>query len=374
MKRDHMIEKKQTKLHLLFYGIATILLSITAVNCNGTSPFDGGGSIYTEDDFHKMRDNLGKNFVLMNDITLNPYRDFEPIGGLSPTEAEKSSTPFTGIFEGNGYTINRVRISEKWRSYVGLFGAIGPGGEVRNLKLNLVPGNAKSPSIEGKNFVGALAGSNEGVISNVGVEGGYIKGNNSVGGLVGWIRDGASITTSYSTGTVTGDDQVGGLVGLMELRDITVRIENSYVTGAVTGNNQIGGLVGQMFVHIRNTNEIGTKKIGIKNTYATGTVTGNNQFGGMVGHVASAYAGYIVFDSSYFDTTLTGQLQGGVIRERVRIAPYHTDGNVVYTPHGDLILKTSFPGWSFTHDPADGNEDHWHWSGDGMWPRLAWQQ
>ena len=86
---------------------------------------------------------------------------------------------------------------------------------------------------------------------------------NSVGGLVGSMRENSTLTASYATGTVNGGDgdrdSVGDLVGYM-----TGTIIASYATGTVNGSYRVGGLVGSM--------SSGT----LTASYATGTVNGGD--------------------------------------------------------------------------------------------------
>ena len=90
------------------------------------------------------------------------------------------SNPYSGVFEGNGYTISNLYISRQLTSSVGLFGQL-----------------------------------REGTIRNLTLEGGVVKGRHNVGSLVGRMEgSGSSITSCYSTVSVTGvKDNVGGLVG-----------------------------------------------------------------------------------------------------------------------------------------------------------------
>ena len=69
--------------------------------------------------------------------------------------------PSTAIFEGNGYTIANLRIHRPAQSYLGLFGQLGAGAIVRNIKLE------GSLSIKGLANLGSIAGSNLGTIENI---------------------------------------------------------------------------------------------------------------------------------------------------------------------------------------------------------------
>ena len=200
-----------------------------------------------------------------------------PIGDSSTTN---DSTQFTGIFEGNGYKIANLMISNNL-SYIGLFGYISTNGEVRNLGLEDARADLTDTTNDFFNVIGLLAGVSEGSIVSVHTSGraasdtvsvsvgglvgfnsgtitacyatgsaaGGDDGFNSVGGLVGF--NGGTITACYATGPVAGsddsDDSVGGLVGFNQEGPITA----CYATGSVAGgdgdNDDVGGLVGFNF-------------------------------------------------------------------------------------------------------------------------------
>jgi pimeloyl-ACP methyl ester carboxylesterase len=139
-----------------------------------------------------------KFFILTANINLT---------GLTFTQAPIApgqGTPFTGVFDGNGHTIFNLSIGGYPHSYVGLFGYIGTGGQVRNMGLENV-------SVDGSDYVGELVGKNGGTLTSCYATGSVI-GDFNIGGLVGYNEYG-SITDCYATGTVGGYDSVGGLVG-----------------------------------------------------------------------------------------------------------------------------------------------------------------
>ncbi len=90
---------------------------------------------------------LAGAYVLGADIDLTD-KDFAPIGAVN--------APFTGSFDGNGYTISGLTI-ESNKNYQGLFGY--NEGYICNVTL------AEDCSIKGNNYVGAIAGFNGGSIS-----------------------------------------------------------------------------------------------------------------------------------------------------------------------------------------------------------------
>ena len=234
-----------------------------------------------------------KGYELMRSLDFNvadSYRDsmidttWTTSTGWQPIGSE--SNGFSGIFEGNGYTISGLYISSLGSIRWGLFFFLESGSEIRNIGLLNVDVGGVS------NDIGGLVGRNDGSISNSYVTG-VVTGNSFIGGLVGQNGDGSSITNSYAMVDVTGTgDNVGGLVSRND-----GSIINSYAIGDVTGTgDNVGGLVSRNDGSIINSYAIGdvTGKnfVGgltgwnsgpIINSYATGDVTGKNFVGGLTG-------------------------------------------------------------------------------------------
>ncbi|HWK96870.1 MAG TPA: MBG domain-containing protein [Pseudolabrys sp.] len=247
------------------------------------------------------------NFVLANNIdasgtaTWNSNKGFVPIAELY------------GDFNGNNYTISGLRIvfNGTYINGTGLFDTIASGSTVRDLNLS---GGTVTSGTWTDGTTGALAGANQGTISNVTSSVAVGGRGSSMGGLVGYNL--GTITNSSSSGAVTGADgtdnanytySAGGLVGAN-----TGTISFSYATGAVLGNQYVGGLVG--------SHSYGT----VSDSYATGSVTGYyNYVGGLVGNSTSAtitrsYAtgtvtntGSGATNNPYFVGGLVGGMSGG---------------------------------------------------------------
>ena len=174
----------------------------------------------------------GKTVLLMNDIDLSAYANWTPIGTFTrhPLQA---SYPFSGVFDGQGYSITGLKMSgnEDWK---GLFG-YAYCEAIRNVVI-------RNPEIEGKDQVGALVGyqaySNQG-IKNCAVIGGKIQGRNHVGGLVGYMEE-SPIQNCYSTCEVVAMNfYAGGIVGDHR---VVASIRNCYATGNISGTYS-GGIV-----------------------------------------------------------------------------------------------------------------------------------
>ncbi|HIJ61288.1 MAG TPA: filamentous hemagglutinin N-terminal domain-containing protein [Rhodospirillaceae bacterium] len=246
--------------------------------------------------------NLSGSYTLAANLDLTGFT-WNPIGS--------SGTPFTGIFNGGGYTISGLTINQPANNYIGLFGY--NSGTIRNLALT-------GEVITGGWWVGGLAGANTGTIQSSYATG-SVSGGKHIGGLAG-DNSAGTILSSYAAGTVSGVMFVGGVVGAN-----SGLISASYATAAVTGGNgvaYIGGLVG---------NNGGT----VANSYATGSVSAGDgasyDIGGLVGQsstgtVSSSYAtgpvtagsgtynigglaGNIVYGSTISSSYATGAVSAG---------------------------------------------------------------
>ena len=175
----------------------------------------------------------GKTVLLMNDIDLSGYPNWTPIGTFTPNSPQ-ANYPFSGVFDGQGYSITGLKMSGNEDSK-GLFG-YAYCEAIRNVVI-------RNPEIEGKDQVGALVGyqaySNQG-IKNCAVIGGKIQGRSHVGGLVGYMEE-SPIQNCYSTCEVVAMDfYAGGIVGDHR---VVASIRNCYATGNISGTYS-GGIVG----------------------------------------------------------------------------------------------------------------------------------
>jgi len=231
---------------------------------------------------------LDKHYRQAGSIVLTPSLGWTPIG--------TNSARFTGSYDGNGYSISSLTIaSTTYGDYQGLFGAIGTGGEVRNVALRSVN---ITPSA---NLVGGIAALNAGTIKNCYVAG-IVKGWRDVGGIVGENR--GLVENCYTTGSVTGDANfVGGIAGY---NNTGAKIQNCYSTGAISGANEVGGIVGShgagtvercVAMNTSITATSGTK-VGRVAGDMSGTATMSNNFRRDVGMTISDQTGEINPSSS----------------------------------------------------------------------------
>ncbi len=136
---------------------------------------------------------MGGRYKLMVDIDASETIGWDGGKGFKPLV-------FIGSFDGNGHVIRNLyinRVGEYYYveyDYVGLFGYVGSGGEVRNLGLENV-------QVVGGDYVGGLVGRNGGTVSQC-YSAGRVSGGWGVGGLVG--ENSGTVSQCYSAGRVVG--------------------------------------------------------------------------------------------------------------------------------------------------------------------------
>ncbi|MBY6265893.1 filamentous hemagglutinin N-terminal domain-containing protein [Azospirillum sp. 412522] len=225
--------------------------------------------------------NLAGAYALGRDIDAQATAGWNSGAGFAPLGS--AAIPFTGRFDGRDHAIDGLTINRPGSDDVGLFGAVGAGGVVRDVRM--VGG-----SVLGANRVGALAGSNAGTVTWASATGTVTGRGGEVGGLVG--SNAGTVGQSFATGAVTAQGgAVGGLAG-----SNSGTIVQAYASGAVTaGGDQAGGLVGRMTAG------------SVTEAYALGSVTGTRTVGGLIGDNGGTVT------ESYATGAVTGQDAGGLI-------------------------------------------------------------
>ena len=213
--------------------------------------------------------NRSLDCTLAADITLT--ESWTPVGTTS-------ANSYTGTFDGKGHTITGLTVTGS-NEYAGLFGYIGSGGTVKNVKLE----DVQITSDHQYGNAGGVAGYSRGNIENCSVSG-SVSSNYSAGGVVAQ-QFGNSITGCSSSATVKGTAEVGGVAGKT---DNSATLTACYATGNVTFerastiNTFAGGVVG-----FNGTGSILTACYATGNVTGTGTGTGSIYVGGVTGDNAS---------------------------------------------------------------------------------------
>ncbi|MDN4067628.1 copper amine oxidase N-terminal domain-containing protein [Paenibacillus vini] len=221
--------------------------------------------ISTASDLDQVRDDLDGDYRLMNNIDLSGV-DWTPIGSRE--------VPFTGSFDGNGYTISNLTL-DVTDDYYGLFGYIASNTDklIGNVKLTEVDITYAGNGLQN---IGSFAGYVKNEVSRIDVEGVIsIKHlTKNLGGIVGSAK---KVESSSFTGRVVVELQnaitfspgvaMGGIAGSM--------LEGDNLSSSITvqGNSMgyFGGISGQAYV-VKNSNSDLTFNIDNSLNYVGGIV------------------------------------------------------------------------------------------------------
>lgn len=221
--------------------------------------------IYTIEDLQNINKDLKVNYILMNNLDAkcthewNSGKGFDPIGNQGVGYNEFY---FTGIFDGQGYTISNLYIYRPSEDFVGLFSGVGDGsytgggngGMVKNLILS-------NPTITGLSEVGGIVGNPDALATceDCAVVGGTITGigTQHIGGFVGSGCN-SHFTRCSSSATVVGltASEVGGFTG----DGVSGTFKDCYSSGNVTGQSKVGGFCGKATGFFSRCFSIGTPK------------------------------------------------------------------------------------------------------------------
>jgi len=266
-----MFKRVLSTIFVLLFVIISLPKAVIA------EPFAGGDGtaenpyeISTPYELNSVRYYLDADFILLNDIDLsaataeggiywNDGNGWDPAGNLS--------NPFTGVFDGCGYSIRGLKHKTVSASVAGgLFGFISDA-EIRNLGIE--DGLITSASL----VAGGLAGSasNSQIVNcyNTSNIRGYI-----VGGLIGQSTN-CSFLGCYNTGRITaragGTALAGGITGDMH----SGLIRDCYNAGSVYADYRSGGITG--YLSIETSGNL------IENSYNIGQISGSSP-GGISGY------------------------------------------------------------------------------------------
>lgn len=272
--------------------------------------------IYTAEDLKEFRDSVnsgntydGKTVKLMNDIELDINEAWLPIGGARRTDYQRNSAAilpvraFSGVFDGQNYTISGLNISECFGSaevtfddgHQGFFGCID-GAELKNLNLRgiMQKGVYMGDECSNSTYAGAVAG--EAQYSDIHDVNSYVDiyldnidyYRICIGGITGNLKYYSYIydCNNYGSISVINDDpsksagDIGGIacdIGSYSYIDSCA----NYGDITVVGNSVTGGINGIMHSRTGIDDCINHGKISV-------TSTGNGYVGGIVGALYSS--------------------------------------------------------------------------------------
>ena len=262
-------------------------------------------------------------YELMNTINLDTDRDGSADSGDDYWNAAAGWVPIAGFaatLNGNGFKVDNLFINRSGSNNQGLFGTAVNGA----------------------------------VISAVGIRDAEITGQHGVGALVGVMRPGAAVNTSYSTGAVIGQWATGGLVGYNEGGTVEASYSGATVT---TSSNTVGGLVGY--------NQLSGASV--TNSYAYGRVSGTStNIGGLVGLNRD---GATITDS-YWDSTVT-PASGGNTAGATGKTTMQLQSPTAYTSTAGNGMTAIYDSWDDRDIDGDGTNDApWHFGAAMNYPML----
>ena len=234
-----------------FIKTVTIFLSLVLIVCHfcafGVFATEEAIPISSKAELNNIRNSLSGNYYLTCDIEFdesdfvsggayyNSGKCFVPIGN--------GKSPFTGTFDGRGYTVSGLKISVSGKVYsmsvtpvmtiasvlsddgwtgdyiidsnpnvspaVGLFGA--NTGTIKNLTVTdstYIAGSSNSATL----YIGGIAGHNNGNIINCAVKNNlYGDTRSHIGGIVGY-QSGGNVSNCFARGQIKSEGTFGGVI------------------------------------------------------------------------------------------------------------------------------------------------------------------
>ena len=269
--------------------------------------------------------NLGANAVLTADIIVNKDLltsiNIDDDGNVTNGSSFKAWRPM-GMADEKGYLTG-------W--YTGIFD--GNGHSISGLYVN----RDESDDVDDRFKVGiGLFGYYSGLTRNLSVLDSYMRGESSVGGIIGYIgyNKTGTVQNCYSAATVWGIDSIGGICGAS---GGISKIENCYNMGNICGETEVGGICGDNYAIIKNCYNVGSVKgemnVGgitgvntkrnnveeeITDCYNRGNVTGDRSVGGI-----SGYDRYGLIENCYSQSIVSGNTNVGGICGNGREDTFH---------------------------------------------------
>ena len=237
--------------------------------------------------------NPNANIKLEADILLNDTTDWtswnENTTGLNSwTPIGTSSQPFTGTFDGQGHTVSGIYVNSD-NTCQGFFGVIN-GATITNLHIAKgyirgngsvggIVGNAEGGSIEDCTngcTIASTGSSNGGIIGNgMGVQitgctnnGPLVAGQYQNGGIAGTVEN-STIDQCVNNANITVDDHVGGIAGY----NTNGTVSNCLNKGNVNTSNAFYTYTAGIVANNRGTGSV------VKNCLNLGTISGQGGTG-----------------------------------------------------------------------------------------------
>jgi hypothetical protein len=264
-------------------GEVKIMTVLVVIILYGTAwGFSGSGSgtesdpymIINVEQLQEMQNDLDAWYVLGNDIDASDTQNWNGGTGFAPVGV------FTGVFDGQGFSIHNLYINRLNTKNQGLFGVVAGGGTIIK-NVNLI-----NADIRCYKSGGSLAGlvwyspliTNCSATGTLSVKSGLTF--TGAGGLIGTVSRKAHVDQCFSGVNVNAGSsrQIGGLIGFIEGDSPPITyLTNSYSYGTVSGfGSKQGNLVGDAdgpYVVIDRCYSCGYNKALLGNNFDNAVVT-----------------------------------------------------------------------------------------------------
>lgn len=255
---------------------------------------------------HSGSNILTYNFALKNDIDASDVTDYKAIGSGEGNE-------YTGTFDGRDNriigldTTKTSNGSSQTLTNAGIFDTIGADGTVEDLRVY-------SGTFSGTANAGAVAGVNNGSISNVTAFGNVVQSEGYAGGITG--ENTGTIDNASAIGTATAanaEDEsrtpatAGGIAGINQNgAEIKNSTSNSAVNASKGNAAALGGVAGVNVGKLDNVDSLGV---------TTGVYKGSEtQYSDNVGGIAGTNSGKV--ENAYNESIVSGRNNvGGILGE-----------------------------------------------------------
>ena len=249
---------------------------------------------------------LVANIVVNDDVLANDGKSlkYNAIQYVTWTPIGNSTHRYSGIFDGNGYTVSGLYFEEGDTDDIGLFG-YASGATIQNVGV-------EDSYFKAYKYIGGICGFNvNSTVTNCFNEA-VIYGEGYVGGICGKISAGGSVTGCYNTAYISCYQYVGGICGQLVASSITncyntgnllSTAYNTYVEpneyghgGGATGHCQyLGGICGQStYENSDNKNSY------ITNCYNVGRVSYTASYSGYLGGICGYKSDYTSISKCYY--------------------------------------------------------------------------
>lgn len=250
---------------------------------------------------------LGYNFALKNDIDASKIDDYNAI-------ASGNGEAYTGTFDGRGNRIIGLTVGKKdsatggatnnTPSSAGIFGTVGEGGKVEDLRVY-------ASNFYGKDYAGAVAGTNNGIITGITTLGNHVEAFGSGNSMKLFINENGSQVPKYV-------GAAGGIAGYNtgNIEDVTA--SDSVIAGDADGSNSTGNLNSEILATAGGI--AGVNDGNIKNVTADSAITANQDTTYSLGGIAGVNRNGVIDDAyntgvthgEYGDGNITSNSVGGI--------------------------------------------------------------